>query len=422
MGIQKPRGTRDLLPDEMELRTWAEARMRDTVSKYGYREIQTPTFENLDLFIKKSGPGIINEVYEFKDKGGRHMALRPEITASVVRMALENMLHVPKPLRFFYMSNCFRYDRPQKGRYREFFQFGIELLGYDNDLVSTEIIDVACSCIDSIGVEYELKVGHIGILRSLLNAWMVSEEIQTEILHFLDKSDGDDLGGLSRWLTSENINLVSRIFHFNGDVGTMKKELQEYSQALESFESLERVCSLLEKMGRSPEMNLAVVRGLDYYTGMVFEMEDPLLGAEKQICGGGSYALGEIIGDQALPGCGFAVGFDRVLLNVEKPPAKDVVNAYIIPLGSEAEPPSLELCHNLREEDINAIFSIEGRSVGKAMKYADSIGADFALILGENELKEGTVAVKDMKTGKQENVPLDDAADHMKNRKNALST
>jgi len=410
MAIQKPRGTRDFLPDEMRFRRWAEGRLRDTARRYGYEEVMTPTFETLDLFVKKSGPNIISEVYDFQDKGGRKMALRPELTASVVRMAIEGMTHVPKPMRVFYMSNCFRYDRPQMGRYREFYQFGAELLGFGGELVDVEIIDLACSCLSSMGVvDFQLKVGNISIIRSLLDAWSIKGEKQTEILQILDKNEEEEaLRKLEGVLDSPQVDMLFEITGYSGERAVVEETLKPFPRALDAFISLERTCEMLVDMGWETEMDLSVVRGLDYYTGMVFEIEVESLGAEKQVCGGGAYSLGEVLGGQKMDGCGFAIGFDRVLLTIEPRWDKEREKYLVIPMAKEAVSRCMELSSRLRDRGFTAIMSVEGRSVGKAMKYANSIDADFAVIVGEDELKNNTASVKNLKTGKQTEMTLDE--------------
>ncbi len=166
--LQRPRGTRDFLPDEMEARSEIEGRMREAARRFGYRQVRTPAFEELELFTLRSGPGIVNEMYAFEDKGGRALALRPELTAPVLRLYVNEARVLPKPLRWYYIDDCFRYERPQKGRYRQFWQFGAELIGVDSAGADAEVILLADAALRAAGVEYQLKVGHLALLRSLL--------------------------------------------------------------------------------------------------------------------------------------------------------------------------------------------------------------------------------------------------------------
>jgi len=166
--IERPRGTRDFLPEEMEKRRVIERKLREIAESFGYREVSTPTFEHSELFKLKSGEGIVEEMYVFRDKSDRELALRPELTAPITRLFVNECSNLPKPLRFYYFGNCFRYERPQKGRYREFWQFGVELIGSDSYLADAEVIVLADKMLKSFGIDYELHIGHVGILRTAL--------------------------------------------------------------------------------------------------------------------------------------------------------------------------------------------------------------------------------------------------------------
>ena len=191
MEVQRPRGTRDFLPDEMEKRRQVENILREVAEKWGYGEIKTPTFEHIELFTLKSGEGILDEIYNFKDKGDREIALRPELTAPVIRMYVEGLQRSPKPLKFYYFDNCFRYERPQKGRFREFFQFGIEIIGSARPEADAEVIALAVEMLKSVGIAGDLHVGHLGIARALLKD--ISSEHQSKIMRFVDKKDDKGL-------------------------------------------------------------------------------------------------------------------------------------------------------------------------------------------------------------------------------------
>src|SRR5512136_682262 len=166
--LQKPRGTRDFLPDEMEARRSVEECLRDVGRRWGYREVCTPEFEDLELFTMRSGEGIIDEMYVFEDKGGRKLALRPEITAAIIRMYINEAKVAPKPLRWYYLADCFRYERPQKGRYRQFWQFGVELIGSDYPLAEAEVIILANEIFAACGISFSVHIGHLALMRSML--------------------------------------------------------------------------------------------------------------------------------------------------------------------------------------------------------------------------------------------------------------
>ena len=185
--LQKPRGTRDFLPDEMESRRCVEHTLREVARRFGYREVCTPEFEDLELFTTRSGEGIMQEMYVFEDKGGRKLALRPEITAAVIRMYINKAKVAPKPLRWCYFADCFRYERPQKGRYRQFWQFGVELIGADTAIADAEIIMLAAEQLNATGATYDLKVGHLSFMKNLLKD--LEPEAQRRVMAHLDKKD-----------------------------------------------------------------------------------------------------------------------------------------------------------------------------------------------------------------------------------------
>lgn len=190
MTIQKPRGTRDFLPQEMVRRRYLENRLREVVGRWGYQEVVTPTFEHLELFTLKSGEGVVGELYNFKDKGDREMTLRPELTAPVMRMFVNEMQALPRPLKLFYFENCFRYERPQKGRFREFWQFGVELIGSEGPDADAEVISLATAMLEVAGIKGDLHVGYLGIIRHVLSSLEV--EKQGKIMRLVDKKD--DMG------------------------------------------------------------------------------------------------------------------------------------------------------------------------------------------------------------------------------------
>ena len=279
--IQRPRGTRDFLPDDMEKRRYYEGLLRNVAKTYGFREIATPIFEESELFILRSGPNVLGELYAFKDKGDREIALRPEMTAPAIRMFVNEMSNDPKPIKMFYFGQCFRYERPQSGRYREFFQFGAELIGNPNVESDAEVISMAGAMIRSFGLkDYKIRIGHIGVLRQKVSDSGVPKERMAEVLQKLDKKNYDEATPLlkSIGVTDDAIRDLYDLTETVGGPEVLSKVPGE------AGDYLRRLVELLRVMGvEDPEIDLGVVRGLDYYTGMVFEAEAPALGAEKQI-------------------------------------------------------------------------------------------------------------------------------------------
>ncbi len=409
--IQRPRGTRDFLPDEMERRRHYEGILRETAKTFGFREIATPIFEESELFILRSGPNVLKELYAFKDKGDREIALRPEMTAPAIRMFVNEMSNEPKPIKIFYFGQCFRYERPQSGRYREFFQFGAELIGNANAETDAEIIAMAASMIKALGLkEYKIRIGHIGVLRQMIADIGVPKERTAEVLQKLDKKLYDEARPLLKEMdvSDSDIEKLFTITETVGDVSVLSKVEGE------AGDYLRELVSILDSMGvRDVEIDLGVVRGLDYYTGMVFEAEAPSLGAEKQICGGGSYTLSELFGGEKVFSTGFAVGFDRILLAMEKEGISyqpEGIDAYVLCVNDDVRRKASEIVAGLRAAGVCADIDIMGRKMQKALKYASAINARYAVIVGPKELENGCVTLRDMSSGEQRDVKLEDLA------------
>ena len=415
--IQRPRGTRDFLPDDMEKRRYYEGLLRNVAKTYGFREIATPIFEESELFILRSGPNVLGELYAFKDKGDREIALRPEMTAPAIRMFVNEMSNDPKPIKMFYFGQCFRYERPQSGRYREFFQFGAELIGNPNVESDAEVISMAGAMIRSFGLkDYKIRIGHIGVLRQKVSDSGVPKERMAEVLQKLDKKNYDEATPLlkSMGVTDDAIRDLYDLTETVGGPEVLSKVPGE------AGDYLRRLVELLRVMGvEDPEIDLGVVRGLDYYTGMVFEAEAPALGAEKQICGGGSYTLSELFGGEKVFSTGFAVGFDRILLAAEKEGQtyeKEGIDAYVVPVSDDVRLESAKRVTMLRDEGLRSDIDIMGRKMAKAMKYASITGAKNVIIIGAKELESCSVTVRDMVSGEQKVIKIENLIEELKSR------
>lgn len=415
--IQRPRGTRDFLPDDMEKRRYYEGLLRNVAKTYGFREIATPIFEESELFILRSGPNVLGELYAFKDKGDREIALRPEMTAPAIRMFVNEMSNDPKPIKMFYFGQCFRYERPQSGRYREFFQFGAELIGNPNVESDAEVISMAGAMIRSFGLrDYKIRIGHIGVLRQKVSDSGVPKERMAEVLQKLDKKNYDEATPLlkSMGVTDDAIRDLYDLTETVGGPEVLSKVPGE------AGDYLRRLVELLRVMGvEDPEIDLGVVRGLDYYTGMVFEAEAPALGAEKQICGGGSYTLSELFGGEKVFSTGFAVGFDRILLAAEKEGQtyeKEGIDAYVVPVSDDVRLESAKIVTMLRDEGLRSDIDIMGRKMAKAMKYASITGAKNVIIIGAKELESCSVTVRDMVSGEQKVIKIENLIEELKSR------
>ncbi|HLF15817.1 MAG TPA: histidine--tRNA ligase [Candidatus Thermoplasmatota archaeon] len=427
--MQRPRGTRDFGPDEMAAREAVGAQMRGVFRRFGYREVQTPTFEELELFTAKSGEGIKAELYDFKDKGDRALTLRPELTAPVMRMYYESHFNDPKPIKWFYFGACYRYDRPQAGRYREFWQFGCEQIGAGTPLAYAELIALADATMREAGVKSrEFFVGHVKILQALLDQWKFkSSEQRKEALRLIDKQDfhGGSLKAILEqcedftdakadqfieFLTHTSstfhqaLSLLADLYRVLGDPN---------NPILRAIEELEQVFAHLKSFGvENVKLNLGIARGLDYYTGIVFEMHCPLLGAEKQLLGGGGYDLSGVFGGQPTPTMGFGLGFDRTLVALEKEgaqlPKSEGPVVYLAALGEKAQQFVAGTAAALRRAGVAVDIDLLGRKPASAAKHADAVGARHLVVVGDRDLEAGTVQVKELATGKVESVGLNE--------------
>ena len=410
-----PRGTRDFTPEEMEKRRYIEQVMRSTFSTFGYREIQTPTFETLELFTAKSGETIIEELYSFTDKGGRELSLRPERTAPVIRFYVDKLQMKPKPLKLCYFGNCYRYDRPQKGRYREFKQAGCEIIGTDTAEAYAELIAMSYKILKNTGLKkLELNIGNLSILSSIFNRFKISKEQQKYLTPLIDKSQFEDVFEALRdfGIKNEDANTLTEILQ-TSDIRKIENFIKDDSNAKKELGELKKILELLEGPFnvKDYEIKISIVRGLDYYKGVVFEIEAPSLGAEKQLCGGGAYELIKLFGGKETPTAGFAIGFDRTILALESEGYKfpsSKLDAFVIPVSEDLMNKSLEIIQSLRKQGISVDIDLLRRGLSKSLKYASSINSDKIIIVGSKELKEDSVTIRDMKSGKQEMIKIKD--------------
>ncbi|MDO8872994.1 MAG: histidine--tRNA ligase [Methanoregula sp.] len=394
--LQKPRGTRDFLPDEMEARRAVEGKLRDVARRWGYREVCTPVFEDLELFTMRSGEGIIEEMYVFEDKGGRKLALRPEITAAVIRMYINEAKVAPKPLRWCYFADCFRYERPQKGRYRQFWQFGVELIGADTAAADAETIMLASDMLNATGVTYELKVGHLSFMKNLVKD--LEPAMQRRVRAHLDKKDFDGLNA-----TLESLNRTDLAVSLTALVNTRDlAEAFEIAGTIQEKVRFEQTIGSLDAAGVNYSLNFGIARGLDYYTGMVFEGFAQNLGAENQILGGGTYRLAHLFGGDDVASCGFAIGFDRVMVSLG-----DITPAIVPVVGivctSEGRTRALLVAKAFRDAGIRTEMDLMERGLGAQLAHAAKT-ANFAIVIGQRETESGQVTIKNLATAEQKTV------------------
>ena len=396
--IGKPRGTRDFLPDEMAKRRQIEYEIKKIFEIYGYEEIATPTIEYLDLFTLKSGEQIIEEIYAFEDKSGRKIALRPELTAPVIRMYVEKLQMEAKPLKFYYFGNCFRYDRPQKARYREFWQFGCELIGSNRVEAIAELIAMAHDILKSIGLKnIVLRIGNLDILRRFLDGIGANDK---EMMRLIDKKDFE---GIEKKLKKEDMDEFKKFIEI--------RDINEIN--FKEAEKMKEILSLLDEYSIPYNLDLSIARGLDYYIGTVFEIDAPKLGAEKQIAGGGEYNLVTLLGGKHISTAGFAIGFDRIMIALEMEnykffeEDKPIYIAYINGMLKEA----IKISRLLRKNGIKVEMDLMSRNISKSLDYANKKGMKKAIIIAPDEWKNGKVLIKDMEKGEQKEAEIKKIAD-----------
>lgn len=395
----------------MARRRALEERLRRVFRAYNYREVQTPAFEEVELFLAKSGPGIKEEIYDFKDKGGRENALRPELTAPVMRFYFSHLKMEPKPLRLFYFGPCYRYDRPQAGRYREFWQMGCELIGDDAPEAHAELLRLSLALFEAAGLKnYQMRVGHLEILRSLLEACGIPRAEQAPLMRLIDKKDLARLRETLAATTSPaNVERLLRFFEL-----TRVEEIQALATepgAKAAVAHLEAVFSALKDFGADLSrirVDPTIARGLEYYTGLVFELDAPDLGAEKQLLGGGAYDLSSVFQQPPVASVGFALGFDRTLVAMETTgvahPVHDVVDCHVAALSEAALGAARRAAHQMREAGLRVELESRPVSLKRILARASQIKARHAVFAGDKEAERQVLAVKDLATGAQREV------------------
>ena len=429
MEFTRPRGTRDFLFEEMEERKKAESTLRYIFENYGYREIKTPLFEELKLFTTKSGEEIVDQLYNFKDKSDRELTLRPEITAPVARLYLNELEKTAvKPIKLYYYGSCFRYERPQKGRFRQFWQFGCELIGAKSPQGEAEVIAMCSDSIEALGITgADVNINHLGIIRGLFKHFEVDALTQRELMVVIDKGDKDllieSLSGDNPIISNDELNqILLKLIDLVGDKSILEdvnELIKDYEEPQEAFNQLKELVDLLDSFDMDNyTLNLGVARGLDYYTGIVFEIYVEGLGAQKQVCGGGTYSLIKVFGGQEVESTGFALGFDRLMNAIEelteKEETKSHLDVYVAPISADVRLKAYEITQTLRRSGFRCDVDLNNKKFKKLMNYADKIKVPKMIIVGKNDLEENKVTVKDMKSGEQEQILIDDISDYLK--------
>lgn len=413
----KPRGTNDFLPGEVEKWQYLEGLIRELFANYHYKEIRTPIFEHTELFLRSVGETsdiVSKEMYSFEDKGLRHVTLRPEGTAGTVRAFVENKLFAQSlPVKLYYIGPMFRYDQPQAGRYRQFHQFGCEVLGSADPMVDAEVISFAVDLFTKLGLEsLSVLINTVGCdkcrpryheaLKEYFSQY--KDQLCPTCLERLDKNPLRILD-----CKEESCKAVAA-----GAPTTLDYACDDCKA------HFEKVCSYLESVGIKYDVDTTLVRGLDYYTQTAFEVIMNKVGSQQNaICGGGRYnKLVSQVGGDDIPGMGFAAGMERVLLTVEEEgiqlPVKQDIDVYVAPLGDAAKDVCFKLTHDLRANGLITETDYLSKSMKAQMKAADKAHARYTVIIGDDELVNGQAVVRNMATSSQETISLEEVINYVK--------
>lgn len=410
MLTKAPKGTKDMLPEEAYKWDYVRGLFRDVCRKYGFRQIDTPVFEHTELFKRGVGDTtdiVQKEMYTFEDMGKRSITLRPEGTSPVVRSFVEHKQYAqPQPTKYFYDIACFRYEKPQSGRLRQFHQFGIEVFGAPGMMADAEVIALASDFLGQTGIKnVELRINSIGCPKC--------RPAHREALRNFLKPRYDELCDKCKERYDTNpLRILDCKSPVCQDLVKGAPVMMDYlcDDCRESFEELKEN---LDAMGIAYTVDTGIVRGLDYYTKTAFEFVTTSIGAQGTVCGGGRYDdLIEEVGGPSTPGVGFGLGIERLLLLMEADgieiPAPDDGGVLIAVMGKEAKKCGLSLMQQLRSQGLTAHMDIMERNIKGQFKYADRLGAAYTVVIGDNELQENKVVLKTMATGTQEDISMDD--------------
>ena len=418
-------GFRDFYPDDLAVRNWIFATWRSVARRYGFHEYDGPPLEPLELYTDKSGPEIVQQLYNFTDKGGREVALRPEMTPTLARMAGARAGGLRKPIKWFAIPQLFRYERQQRGRLREHFQLNLDIIGEDDVAADAELLAAGIDMLRAFGLteaDFVARVSDRRLLRALLVHAGVPENQLVLVYNIVDKLERETRESLTRRLTEEaglGGDVVERVLDIfrHTDFDAVRQAYGETEGVAEEIARMDEYFGYLRAMGLGDyvRFDLSVVRGLAYYTGIVFELFDRK-GELRAICGGGRYdaLLGNVSGTD-LPALGFGMGdvvlkellTDRGLLK----PGAHALDFYLIAVTPEQRGDLLALAHRLRDAGRSVEYGFRTKGVGKQFKDAGSLGARRVVVIGPEEVADGVAQVKEMASGEETRVPLDQLAE-----------
>ena len=424
--FQPPRGTRDYLPEDQLKKNWVIDQVREVYEAYGFEPLGTPAFENLEMLVIKSGDDIINQIYNFKDKSDRELALRFEHTASTVRVVASHR-NLVKPFKRYTIGPTWRYERPSETRFREFWQADVDIFGVESSIADAEVLSAVVDAFSRLGFEgFTIVLNDRRILKSIIQLAGIPEEKSLDAFRAVDKlgkigRDGviDELRGISPY--EETSMKLLDLLELKGDPSEVldqaKVMLQNYEDGVKGCKALEELVKYAKAFGFAQyiRVDLSLARGLDYYTGPVFEVIAKGYENYGSIAGGGRYdEIIELFGGPPTCATGVSFGVDRVTLILEEKGAfADLTlgaKVYVAPVNEKVIDEAIKIAQKLRAENIPTIVDMMGRRLGKQFEFADKKGIPKVIVVGERELAEDAVTVRDMNSGEQTKVKLDELA------------
>jgi len=420
--LDTPRGMDDLLPREVALKRRIEDVIREVFKLYGYLEVETPTVEYYELFALKSGEEIRERMFDFIDKGGRRVVLRPEVTASIARLVASKLKAAAPPLRLGYIADCYRYDEPQWGRRRRFWQGGFELIGSKDPLADAEILEVSYEVFNRIGLRDQyFKVGHIGILREILRSYHVDEGVQDRILTLLDRKMVVEAFDLMKenGVDEDGIQVIRELMKLEGTdlrriLADASNLLSPWKEACKDLEDLCEIIDLAREGGVKSRIvvSLGLARGLEYYTGFIFEQSVPDI--RIALNGGGRYDnLIELFGGKPTPAVGCAIGITRIMQYIlekkaEETPTPSRPKILLASVGDVSKKYVMRVARILRDMGFGIEVEVLSRKLPSAIEYALKSGMKFMVIVGGREEAEEKISIRDLELRRQIELPLSD--------------
>ncbi len=407
--FQKVKGTKDFFPEDFAIQQYIFSKFKEVAERYGYKQVETPAFEYLDVFKKKAGEEIDEQIFVLKKRGKEELGLRFDLTVPFARMYIEKQKSLTKPVKWFYLTRMWRYEQPQQGRLREFYQFGIELFGSNKGEADVEVINLAIDSLKSLGLtnkDFIVKINNRKLLEGLLE--FIPKNKMDEVMRLIDKSE--KIGKKNFELSLKDLKVDAKKIIKILETKDINKLKTSNEKAKEGLEELKLVLKYLDR--KYVKVDLSTARGLAYYTGTVFEIFDKK-GKFRAICGGGRYddLIKKFEGTKE-PATGFGLGLETLGLFLEEKkliPKLDISpDYYIAPINEKVYKKALAIAERLRkkEKDNKVEIDLMGRNLGNQLKYADAISAKKVIIVGEKDLAKKQITIRDLKTGKETKVSI----------------